>query len=171
MTAALRHRLPSKSSLPKPARCLTKQHIFNTGICWVPTCACQQGPRCLWYKSAQWENEHACTARMTCLVLALVSPGPAQPDLVLPEMGCNVSNHPLHADALAGAVLSRHFAGQLWLQNQTQLLSKVAGQASCQCLTPTPHLHNRSSIAVCDSMNNGQSFGMRQQCIVLLYHI
>lgn len=88
----------------------------------------------------------ACTARVTCLVFALVSPGPAQPDLVLPEVGGNVSNHPFHADALAGPVLSRHFAGQLWLQNQTQLLSKVTGQASCQCLTPTPHLHTRSSI-------------------------
>ena len=78
----------------------------------------------------------------TCLILALVRPGPAQPDLVLPEVGRNVANHPLHADALPGAVLSCHLAGQLWLQNQAQLLGQVAGQASCQCLTPSPHLRN-----------------------------
>ena len=78
----------------------------------------------------------------TCLVFALVGAGPAQPDLVLPEVGCNVGDHPLHADALPGPVLSRHLAGQLWLQNQTQLLSQVAGQASSQGLAPTPHLHH-----------------------------
>lgn len=62
-------------------------------------------------------------AGVTCLVFTLVGAGPAQPDLVLPEVRRNVGDHPLHADALPHAVLSRHFAGQLWLQNQAQLLS------------------------------------------------
>lgn len=58
-----------------------------------------------------------------CLVLALVGLGPAQPDLVLPELGGYIGNDPLHADALTAPVLTRHPAGQLRLQNQAQLLS------------------------------------------------
>ena len=84
----------------------------------------------------------SCGRWVTCLVFAFVRPSPAQPDLVLPEVGCDVGNHPLHADALPGAVLPCHFAGQLWLQNQPQLLGQVAGQACCQCLTPSPDLRN-----------------------------
>lgn len=68
------------------------------------------------HKAVAWQAVVGLGER-TYLVFALVWPGAAQPDLVLPEMGCNVGNHPLHADALPGAVLSRHFAGQLWFQN------------------------------------------------------
>lgn len=45
------------------------------------------------------------------LILAFIRASPAQPDLVLPEMGRNVGDDSLHADAFPGAVLSRHLAG------------------------------------------------------------